>query len=93
MNLAFIYSELIRVAAFQTAVALAIFDSRRAKETKGADDEDTIPEIKEKHLSQVVRMSAAFKKYITATHEGLEDPDHAFRLGLRHDRELGEDNV
>ncbi|TGJ83182.1 hypothetical protein E0Z10_g5584 [Xylaria hypoxylon] len=71
--------------AFQTAVALALFDSKIARE-KGASDEDSIPEIKEKHLAQVVNMSTAFKKYITATHEGIEDADMAYKLGSRHDK-------
>ncbi|KAI1122776.1 hypothetical protein F5Y10DRAFT_253232 [Nemania abortiva] len=71
--------------AFQTAVALAVFDAKMAKE-RGAPDEETIPEIKEKHLSQVVSMSSAFKEYITATHEGIEDSDMAFKLGIRHDK-------
>jgi hypothetical protein len=78
-----------QIAAFQTAVALAIFDARVARE-KGGSDEDFIPEVKERHLSQVVSMSAAFKEYITATHEGIEDADLAYKLGIRHDR-LGTD--
>jgi hypothetical protein len=53
---------------------------------KGARDDDSIPEIKERHLSQVVSMSRAFKDYITATHEGIEDADMAYKLGIRHDR-------
>ncbi|KAI0903084.1 hypothetical protein F4823DRAFT_629696 [Ustulina deusta] len=71
--------------AFQTAVALAVFDSKIARE-KGVSDEDSIPEIKEKHLTQVVNMSTAFREYITATHEGVEDADRAYKLGIRHDR-------
>jgi hypothetical protein len=74
-----------QIAAFQTAVALAVFDANMAKE-KGVSDEDFIPEVKERHLGQVVRMSAAFKEYITATHEGIEDADLAYKLGIRHDR-------
>ena len=31
-------------------------------------------------------MSAAFKEYIVSTHEGLEDSDYAFQMGLRDDR-------
>ncbi|KAF4961386.1 hypothetical protein FSARC_10202 [Fusarium sarcochroum] len=46
--------------AFQTAVALATFDAKTAK-SNGASEDDCIPEVKEKHLSQVVGMSAAFK--------------------------------
>ncbi|KAI0537930.1 hypothetical protein GGR58DRAFT_323861 [Xylaria digitata] len=75
--------------AFQTAVALAIFDSNISGE-KGASDQDSIPEIKEKHLTQVVNMSTAFKKYITATHEGIGDADMAYRLGNRLDRLVSE---
>ncbi|KAI0809847.1 hypothetical protein GGR55DRAFT_679077 [Xylaria sp. FL0064] len=71
--------------AFQTAVALAVFDSKMARE-KGANEEDSIPEIKEKHLTQVVNMSAAFKQYIIATHEDVEDADRAYKIGIRHDR-------
>ncbi|PMD52866.1 P-loop containing nucleoside triphosphate hydrolase protein [Hyaloscypha bicolor E] len=71
--------------AFQTAVALAIYDSKMARE-KGASVEDSIPEIKEKHLSQIVSMSSAFKDYITSTHEGVKDADLAYRLGLRDDK-------
>jgi len=74
-----------QIAAFQTAVALAVFDANMAKE-KGVSDEDSIPEVKERHLGQVVRMSGAFKEYITATHEGIEDADFAYKLGIRHDR-------
>ena len=74
-----------QIAAFQTAVALAVFDANMAKE-KGVSDEDFIPEVKERHLGQVVRMSAAFKEYITATHEGIEDADYAYKLGIRHDK-------
>lgn len=37
-------------------------------------------------MSQVVSMSGAFKDYIQATHEGVDDADLAFRLGNRNDR-------
>lgn len=67
-----------------------MFDSRTARE-KGASEEDSIPEVTESHLSQVVSMSAAFKRYITATHEGVDDSDHAFMLGNRYDRMATED--
>ncbi|KAK2802558.1 hypothetical protein FQN51_004350 [Onygenales sp. PD_10] len=70
--------------AFQTAVALAYFDAKMAKE-KGGSDEDLIPEVKERHLAQVVNMSTAFKEYITSTHEGIEDADLAYQLGNRND--------
>ncbi|KAJ2995711.1 hypothetical protein NUW58_g1198 [Xylaria curta] len=71
--------------AFQTAVALAIFEANTAKE-KGVADEKSIPEVKESHLTQVVSMSTAFKKYITATHQGMDDVDMAFKLGIRDDK-------
>ncbi|KAL2694965.1 hypothetical protein Neosp_001554 [[Neocosmospora] mangrovei] len=74
--------------AFQTAVALAVFDAKEARErVRDSDkpDNEIIPELKEKHLIQVVNMSAAFKRYITATHEGMNASDHAFKLGNRHD--------
>lgn len=74
-----------QIVAFQTAVALAIYDSKMARE-KGVSVEDSIPEIKEKHLSQIVSMSSAFKDYITSTHEGVKDADLAYRLGLRDDK-------
>ncbi|KAI8947806.1 hypothetical protein F4801DRAFT_559359 [Xylaria longipes] len=70
--------------AFQTAVALATFEANTAKQ-KGISDERRIPEVKESHLTQVVNMSAAFKDYIIATHEGLDDVDMAYKLGIRHD--------
>ncbi|KAH6974935.1 hypothetical protein BKA56DRAFT_589801 [Ilyonectria sp. MPI-CAGE-AT-0026] len=74
--------------AFQTAVALAIFDGKVARErARDSDkpDNEIIPQLKEKHLIQVVKMSAAFKKYITATHEGMDSSVRAFKLGNRHD--------
>lgn len=77
-----------QTTAFQTAVALAIFDAKVARERvkgSGKPDNKIIPELKEKHLIQVVNMSAAFKKYITATHEGMDASDCAFKLGNRHD--------
>lgn len=70
--------------AFQTAVALAIFDSKKAGE-KGGSKEKSIPEVTEAHLAQVVSMSTAFKMYIKATHEGYEDADYAYKLGNRYD--------
>ena len=78
---------LVRLA-FQTAVALAVFDSKLAREKRGAaaaDEEDNVPEIKERHLGQVVSMSATFKEYMVSTHEGIEDSDYAYKLGLRND--------
>ncbi|KAL9090669.1 MAG: hypothetical protein Q9165_005157 [Trypethelium subeluteriae] len=73
--------------AFQTAVALAVFEANDARE-KGKPEKDCIPEITETHLAQVVRMSTAFKQYIKDTHEGLEDADLAMKLGNRDDRSV-----
>jgi hypothetical protein len=75
----------LKMAAFQTAVALAVFDSNTAK-GRGSSNEDIIPEVKERHLNQVVTMSAAFKKYITLTHEGINDSDLAYKYGDRNDK-------
>ncbi|KAL6362787.1 hypothetical protein LRP88_04093 [Fusarium phalaenopsidis] len=69
--------------AFQTAVALAIFEARAIQEKGSCSEEDAIPEVKEKHLSQVVSMSAAFKTYMTDTHGGISDEDIAFKLKNR----------
>jgi hypothetical protein len=65
--------------AFQTAVALAIFDSKQKNNSSP-------PEVTEDHLKQVVSMSTAFRKYITATHEGLSHSDLAYKHGIREDR-------
>jgi hypothetical protein len=63
-------------------VALAIAESQTARE-KGAAIEDSVPQVSESHLNQVVTMSAAFKKYIKATHGGKEEGAYAFQLGNR----------
>ncbi|KAI1378365.1 hypothetical protein F4677DRAFT_466113 [Hypoxylon crocopeplum] len=70
--------------AFQSAVALAIYDSRTARE-KGASIEESIPEVKERHIEEIANMSTAFKSYITSTHEGIKDSDMAYKLGIRDD--------
>ena len=62
--------------AFQTAVALAVYDARQKNRP---------PVLRESHLKQVVTMSAAFKEYIISTHEGMEDAQIAYRKGLRDD--------
>ncbi|KAI4925330.1 hypothetical protein J4E85_007209 [Alternaria conjuncta] len=64
--------------AFQTAVALAIFDAKRDKKEP--------PEMTEKHLNQVVQMSSAFRKYMTAAHSGMDDSTWAFKHGNREDK-------
>ncbi|XDG05324.1 hypothetical protein ABKA04_004939 [Annulohypoxylon sp. FPYF3050] len=71
--------------AFQSAVALAIYDSRVARE-KGASIEDSIPEVKESHMKQIAKMSTAFKNYMTSTHEGVKDSDLAYKIGIRNDK-------
>ncbi|KAI0151599.1 hypothetical protein GGR57DRAFT_492893 [Xylariaceae sp. FL1272] len=70
--------------AFQTTVALAVHEAKSAAQ-RGDSHEAAIPEVKESHLAQVVKMSTAFKEYITSTHEGIEDADLAFKLGNRDD--------
>ena len=79
---------LTEAVAFQTAVALAIDDSRTAIQAKSSGD-DVIPMIKERHLEQVVSMSAAFRKYVKETHGGLDDRDYAKKLGNRVDSNFG----
>ncbi|KAK3350266.1 hypothetical protein B0T25DRAFT_550200 [Lasiosphaeria hispida] len=71
--------------AFQTAVALATFDSNEARQ-KG---KQSIPEVKEKHLKQIVKMYAEFKKYMVATHNDISDVDRAFTHGNRDDKFFG----
>lgn len=65
--------------AFQTVVALAVYDA-----TKNGGGK--VPRITEKHLVQVVNMSAAFKTYIKSARQGLEPEDDAYNLGNRNDR-------
>ncbi|KAF3045326.1 hypothetical protein E8E11_003333 [Didymella keratinophila] len=67
--------------AFQTAVALAVYDAKHG--SKGP-----IPEITEKHLEQVVEMSAAFKEYVKATHGKKDHSRIAYEDGVRDDRVL-----
>ena len=70
------------MAPYTAQVAFgSVPDSRR-----GEDPAAAVPEIREAHLRQVVLMSAAFKEYMKATHDDLEDPDHALVLGNRDDR-------
>ncbi|KAI1658642.1 hypothetical protein F4813DRAFT_40288 [Daldinia decipiens] len=70
--------------AFQSAVALALYDSKKARE-RGVSIEDSIPEVREAHLKEIAHMSTAFKNYITSTHQGVKDSDIAYRLGIRDD--------
>ncbi|KAI0381093.1 hypothetical protein F5Y04DRAFT_281067 [Hypomontagnella monticulosa] len=71
--------------AFQSAVALAIYDSKMARE-KGASIEDSVPEVKESHLQQIATMSTAFKNYMVSTHEGVGNSDLAYKTGIRNDK-------
>ena len=72
-----------RWIAFQTAVALAVYDSKH-KSKEG--DEPGVPEVTEDHLRQGVLMSSAFRKYMKAANNDMDDSDLAFREGNRDDR-------
>ncbi|RYO66689.1 hypothetical protein AA0116_g2432 [Alternaria tenuissima] len=65
--------------AFQTAVALAVFDAKYKTSGK-------VPEVTEAHLKQVVSMSSAFRKYMTATHSGMDASSWAYKHGNREDK-------
>ncbi|KAH7077666.1 hypothetical protein BKA63DRAFT_489217 [Paraphoma chrysanthemicola] len=64
--------------AFQTAVALSVYDWKHKKN-------DDHPEVTENHLKQVVSMSSAFRKYMKAAHEGMDDSALALKYGNRED--------
>jgi len=70
-----LFTDLLLSTAFQTSVALALFDAQ-GKE---------VPIIKESHFRQVVSMSRAFKDYIKSTHEDMDDSEIAYKSGLRYD--------
>lgn len=55
--------------AFQTAVALAQYEARKAKR------DNVILEVE--HLKRVVRMSKQFKDYITSTHRNQDETKRA----------------
>jgi len=42
--------------------------------------------VLEEHLKQVVSMSSAFRRYITAAHSGMDDSTWAFKYGNREDK-------
>ncbi|KAK1919974.1 hypothetical protein P3342_002269 [Pyrenophora teres f. teres] len=65
--------------AFQTAVALALFDAKQ-------NNSEEPPEVTENHLKQVVSMSSAFKKYMAAVNSGMDDSTLAQKHGNRDDR-------
>ncbi|KAF3039787.1 hypothetical protein E8E12_009103 [Didymella heteroderae] len=71
--------------AFQTAVALAVYDAKHDGQNKNSS-EPAIPEVTEDHLKQVVMMSSAFRKYMRAANENMDDSDLAFKEGNRDDR-------
>lgn len=65
-------------AAFQTAVALAVNDSKKSKDK-------AVPMMTEEHLQQVVKMSSAFRRYMKATHKGMDESQIAYHHGNRED--------
>lgn len=71
--------------AFQTGVALAIFDAKQKSEANGKDLAKVVPEIREKHLQQVVNMSKDFRLYMRSANENIDDADMAYKLGNRDD--------
>ncbi|KAK7193192.1 ATPase family AAA domain-containing protein 3B 4 [Paraphaeosphaeria sporulosa] len=71
--------------AFQTAVALAVNDSKEANERGNKNSKPVIPEIKEKHLAQVVKLSTAFKKYMKAARHNKDESENAYYYGNRDD--------
>jgi hypothetical protein len=71
-----LYINVCPQKAFQTAVALALYDASGDKET---------PVIRESHLQQVVSMSRAFKEYLKHTHDDMDESEMAYRSGLRYD--------
>lgn len=64
----------LTVEAFQTAVALAEFDSEKDQEGKIV--------LTDKHLRAVVEMSRDFKQYLHELHKGDEEK----RAERRHER-------
>ena len=68
--------------AFQTAVALAVFDSK-------SKQNQAVPKVTENHLKQVVAMSSAFRQYIIAAHSGMDNSTWAFKRGNREDKFYG----
>lgn len=73
------------LVAFQTAVALAVYDSKHKIKNEDSD-KPAVPEVTEDHLRQVVLMSSAFRKYMKAANEDMDDSDLAFKEGNRDDR-------
>ena len=74
--------------AFQTAVALAMYDHRKTFDVNKDDSDDSepsYPTVEEKHLKQVVNLSTAFKKYMRSTRHDMKYSDYAWKHGLRDD--------
>ncbi|KAI1472625.1 P-loop containing nucleoside triphosphate hydrolase protein [Daldinia caldariorum] len=69
---------------FQSAVALALYDSKTAR-GKVVPVEESIPEVKEAHLKEIAHMSTALKNYITSTYQGIKNSDMAYNVGIRDD--------
>ncbi|KAK2745130.1 hypothetical protein FQN57_004037 [Myotisia sp. PD_48] len=68
---------------FQTAVALAVYDARIAREKD--ENYTKPPQVTDKHMRQIVDMSSAFKEYIKNTHDGKNASAMAYSFGLRDD--------
>ncbi|KAF1930614.1 uncharacterized protein M421DRAFT_91106 [Didymella exigua CBS 183.55] len=64
--------------AFQTAVALAVYDTKQP-------DGGEIPYLTENHLEQVVAMSLAFKDYMKKTRQGMTESEWAVMRNNRYD--------
>lgn len=67
------------LSAFQTAVALAVFDAK-------SSNSGSPPKVAERHLKQVVSMSSAFREYMKATHDGMDNSTWAYKHGNREDK-------
>jgi hypothetical protein len=60
-------------------------DSKDANERLDKNSKPAIPEIKEKHLAQVVKLSTAFKRYMKATRHNKDESENAYYYGNRDD--------
>jgi hypothetical protein len=70
--------------AFQTAVALAMFDSKKERR-EHASTKPPMIEMERKHFEQVVTMSSAFKDYLK-NFRGMDEDDYAYKQKIRMDR-------
>jgi SpoVK/Ycf46/Vps4 family AAA+-type ATPase len=73
--------------AFQTAVALAMFDAKKEAKEAGtpATGGQKIIEMGRGHFEQVVTMSSAFKDYLKKF-RGVDEEDYAYKSKIRMDR-------